>query len=1331
MHQGDEPVDGQHDQPVGGNTGALARPRAIRDHLKPILDDLNPGQFGGSPHEDARQHIRAFLEVCDSFRQQGVHEDVLKLKLFPYSLSDRARMMLDASANGKLLDKSPEEAFEILDRIPNNDYQFPTSRLGSGRRTSGKLELDENDSVSAQFSTITNLLKNLQKPSDVREAKELSCVHCEGNHHATDYPVMHEQASYLGNFNRNSYNPYSNTYNPGWRQHPNFSWNNQGGTNASSSSRQQNTNAPPGFQANMPWYSETKGNTSASSSNSMEATMQEFISTNKTMLQEHSASIKHKGNMLQTQGALLQSHSSSLRALETQVGQIAQALQVRLHGNLPSNTEVPKSNGKEQCSALTLRSGKEINKDNKFGGKSMEDPTPSELQKEPEFVIDSPIEEDKGEKLDNEKTEEQHVNATASAAQKPARDEVRPPPPFPQRLKKHKEDLQFQKHSYQKRRVKSYEKVVVASEYCAGRVDLPMKKKDPDSFIIPCSIGNNFMVNALCDLGSSVNLMPKAVFKKLGIGIERSTTVILQLADRSHVRPEGKVEDVIVKVGKFVFPVDFLILDCEVDDKAPIILGRPFLATGRILIDCEKGDFIMRVTDQTMTINVFNTLRYMDDQGEGYHLQEENTIAVEEDSDIICCSKFIQINDFERLKKGDDEEPEATACESNQVSSFIIRPGMRFEALDFSDFTSPKSSLEHAPSLELKPLPPHLKYVYLGSNETLHVIISSKLLPDQECSLINLLSQYKKAIGWTMADLKGIKPNICMHKIILEECHRNSVEPQRRLNPAMKKVVMKEIIKWLDARVIYPISDNSWVSPVQCVPKKGGITVVINDENELLPTRTVTGWRICMDYRKLKKATRKDHFPLPFIDQMLDRLAGKEFYCFLGGYSGYNQIAIAPEDQEKTTFTCPYGTYAFLRMPFGLCNAPATFQRCMLAIFSDMVEEFLEVFMDDFSVSGENFDSCLGNLAKVLKRCEEADLVLNWEKCHFMVNEGTVLGHKISSKGIEVDKKRRFIKDFSKISKPLCNLLQENQPFVFDKECQSAFEELKMRLILAPVVVPPDWTSPFELMCDASDHAVGATLGQRRDHSAIKYLVTMKDAKPRLIRWILLLQEFNLEVKDRKGTENQVADHLSRLDNPHNQDRDIEISDSFPGEKILFATTIPWYADIVNFLVSGIIPPDLSSQGCKNFRHDAKFFYWNEPYLFKQCADQVLRRCVPEEEQKDIMYHCHAASCGGHFGGNRTAAKILQSGFYWPTLFKDAHTFAKACDRCQRTGNISRRNEMPLQNILEVELFDLWGIDFWDMIRKNKAQRNYKIFMSQERSMYKHRKQEEELKGLH
>ena len=180
--------------------------------------------------------------------------------------------------------------------------------------------------------------------------------------------------------------------------------------------------------------------------------------------------------------------------------------------------------------------------------------------------------------------------------------------------------------------------------------------------------------------------------------------------------------------------------------------------------------------------------------------------------------------------------------------------------------------------------------------------------------------------------------------------------------------------------------------------------MVTNDKNELVPTRVKTGWRVCIDYRKLNLATRKDHFPLPFIDQMLERLSNHPYYYFLDGYSGYNQILIAPEDQEKTTFTCPFGTFAYRRMPFGLCNAPATFQRCMLSIFSDMVQRFLEVFMDDFSIFRSTFDECLHHLTLVLIRCKETNLVLNWEKCHFMVSKGIILGHIISKKRIKVDK---------------------------------------------------------------------------------------------------------------------------------------------------------------------------------------------------------------------------------------------------------------------------------------------------------------------------------------
>ena len=217
-------------------------------------------------------------------------------------------------------------------------------------------------------------------------------------------------------------------------------------------------------------------------------------------------------------------------------------------------------------------------------------------------------------------------------------------------------------------------------------------------------------------------------------------------------------------------------------------------------------------------------------------------------------------------------------------------------------------------------------------------------------------------------------------------------------------MVKDEVKKLLNAGIIYPISDSQWVSPVHCVPKKGGITVTTNKAGEAVAERTISGARMCIDYRKLNKATRKDHFPLPFIDQMLERLAKHSHYCYLDGYSGFFQIPIHPDDQEKTTFTCPYGTFAYRRMPFGLCNAPATFQRCMMAIFADFIDNIMEVFMDDFSVCGESFEDCLMNLEKVLERCVKVNLVLNWEKCHFMVKQGIVLGHVVSEKGIEVDK---------------------------------------------------------------------------------------------------------------------------------------------------------------------------------------------------------------------------------------------------------------------------------------------------------------------------------------
>ncbi|GJY87735.1 reverse transcriptase domain-containing protein [Tanacetum coccineum] len=478
-----------------------------------------------------------------------------------------------------------------------------------------------------------------------------------------------------------------------------------------------------------------------------------------------------------------------------------------------------------------------------------------------------------------------------------------------------------------------------------------------------------------------------------------------------------------------------------------------------------------------------------------------------------------------------------------------------------------KSSIDEPPEVELKDLSPHLEYAFLEGTDKLPIIIDKDLKDEEKVALIKVLKSHKRALAWQLSDIKGINPEFCTHKILMEDDFKPAVQHQRRVNPKIHEVIKKE----------------------------GGFTVVENEENKLIPTRLVTGWRVCIDYQKLNDATRKDHFPLPFMDQMLERLAGNEYYCFLDGFSGYFQIPIDPQDQEKTTFTCPYGMFAYRRMPFGLCNAPGTFQRCMMAIFHDMIKKTIEVFMDDFSVFGNSFRTCLSHLDKMLKWCEDTNLCLNWEKSHFMVKEGIVLGHKISKNGIEVDKAkvdviaklphpttvkgirsflghagfyRRFIQDFSKIARPMTRLLEKDTPFFFSKECIEAFQTLKKKLTEAPILVAPDWDLPFELMCDASDFAIELlavvyafekfrsylVLSKSivyTDHSALKYLFNKQDAKPRLLWWVLLLQEFDIIIRDKKGAENLAADHLSRLENPHQSVlENKEINETFPLETL-------------------------------------------------------------------------------------------------------------------------------------------------------------------------------------
>nr|GEZ76554.1 reverse transcriptase domain-containing protein [Tanacetum cinerariifolium] len=670
------------------------------------------------------------------------------------------------------------------------------------------------------------------------------------------------------------------------------------------------------------------------------------------------------------------------------------------------------------------------------------------------------------------------------------------------------------------------------NEHCSAVLlnKLLEKLGDPGKFLILCDFSRMAECLALVDLGASINLMPWSIWKRLSLPDLTPMCMTLELADRLISHPVGVVDDVYVKVGSFHFPSDFVVVDFDADPRVPLILERSFLKTERALIDVFEGELTLRVGKEAITFNLDQTSRY----SANYNEMTAKRIDV---IDMACEEYSQEVLGFSDVIASGNPTPyydPIVSTISPTLTSFE-NSDILFEEVDAflvieDDPTSPKvdqSYLDPEGDILLleaflnddPSLPPPNQGNYLPEVRKELEIYEAK---SDKSSIDEPPKSHKRAIAWKLSDIKVIDPEFCTHKILMEEDFEPAVQHQIRVNPKIHDVIKQEVLKLLDAGLIYPISDSPWVSPVHYVPKNGGFTVVENEDNEIIPTRLVVGWRICIDYRKLNEATRKDHFPLPFMDQMLERLAGNQYYCFLDGFSSYFQILIDPKDQEKTTFTCPYRTFAYRRMPFRLCNAPGTFQRCMRAIFHDMIEKTMEVFMDDFLVFENSFQSCLSHLERMLKRCEDTNLCLNWGKSHFMVKDGIVFSHKISKQEIEVDKAK--------------------------------------------------------LMCDASDFAIGAVLGQRQDkhfrpihyasktmtetesnytttkkemlavvyafekfrsyiimnksimytdHSALKYLFAKKDSKARLLRWVLLLQEFTFKVIDTKGAENLAVDHLS------------------------------------------------------------------------------------------------------------------------------------------------------------------------------------------------------------
>ncbi|CAN6721096.1 unnamed protein product [Malus baccata var. baccata] len=1264
--------------------------------------------------ESFPSYYERFKSLVASCPQHQMKEELL-IQYFYEGLLPMERQMLDASVGGALVDKTPGAAKVLIANRAHNAQQYE----GVGQRDPPRPQVNEVSSmpeIQSQLANLTSIVSQLAEGMKIHGPSV--CGVCSMQGHANDQcPQLIENGGWesanavgFGNQNQPRHDPYSNTYNPGWRDHPNFKWRDPQQPQQQGGFRQQ----PPGFYT-KPFVPNQNQVQSAPTTSSMSLDNDQVVKLLTTLTQE-----------VQTQNKERQIQDKWVDNLEKQMGQIAEFMgQIREQGRLPSSTVMNPKGGFETAKVIMLKSGKQVGTDLNTS-KSNQDEEDKLLQEEAQGA--KPKAKD-DQTLPNSSSPPKPSQTTEVSPNSTFSSSIPLNVPFPGRFRQSKKEeaekdiletfrkvqvniplldaikqvpryAKFLKELCTTRRRISNKEVVQVSENVSAVLQrkLPPKCKDPGSFTILCVIGNTKFEQCMLDLGASINVMPYSIYASMNLGELKNDGVIIQLADRSNAYPKGVLEDVLVQVGNLIFPADFYVLDMEDSPHStplPILLDRPFMKTARTKIDVFKGTLTMEFDGEVIDFNLSESIKFPKDDHSCFSIDIIDDLAqdfldcLEKDTLETTIAQGIGQKSGFAVPRSVEEAEIVAALES--LPQYHGKPSNPISISVSTNKLLP--SVTQAPVLELKPLPDHLKYVFLGDNETLPVIVSSSLTAIEEEKLIRVLKEHKTAIGWTLADIMGISPTTCMHRILLEEGAKPTREAQRRLNPPMMEVVKKEIIKLLDCGVIYPISDSRWVSPVQCVPKKSGVTVVKNAKNELVPTRIQTCWRVCIDYRKLNATTRNDHFLLPFIDQMLERLAGHSFYCFLDGYSGYNQIVIAPDDQEKTTFTCPFGTFAYRRMPFGLCNAPATFQRCMVSIFSDFVEKIIEKLT--LGLIGKN--------------------VTLW----------------------------RFIKDFSKISNPLCRLLQKDVVFDFNEECEKAFNHLKEMLTSAPIIVPPDWSFPFELMCDASDYALGAVLGQKKekrphviyygsrtlndaqlnysttekellavvfaldkfrsyllgtkviiytDHAALNYLFTKKEAKPRLIRWMLLLQEFDIEIRDKKGSENVVADHLRRM--VHEEDA-VPIIETFPDEQLMSVkVSEPWYADLVNYLVSKHVPSELLKHQCDKLKKEARFYVWDDPYLWKYCPDQVIRRCVHDSEFNAILTFCHTYACGGHFGTQRTALKVLECGFYWPTIFRDARTFCMSCDRCQRTGNIGPKQQMSQTPIFSVEIFDVWGIDF-------------------------------------
>ncbi|KAK4407771.1 Retrovirus-related Pol polyprotein from transposon opus [Sesamum angolense] len=848
--------------------------------------------------ESLYEYWERFKELVASYPHHQFTESLL-IQYFYEGLSGMDRRMVDAASGGALIDKTPDEAQHLISTIAENYRLY-------GYHTD----------------------KGAPKVNEVRQTQEtIVCGICSNIGHPTDAcPLLQEgvmpNVNAVGGFfgqPQRRYDPNSNFYNPGWRDHPNFSYRNQG---EQSKPHQQPINRvvpAPGQTLSKP----------PNSGMSLEDIVKSLALTTQQIQQDTTRVFNTWATKSLNSPHLLASWR--LKHLESYP-----LKQKQIEGECECNNT---SSGKELQPTRPTPRKAGIEKNALDDTDATHDEVESNLIPPPlsnTCALSFPYRMSKSK-------EEEHEKEILDTFKKveiniPLLDAIKQIPKYAKFLKE---------LCTNKRKLKDKERIIFGKNVSAViNRKLPEKCKDPGMFTLPCIIGNKRIERAMLDLGASINVMPYSVYQALNLSTLQDTNVIIQLADRSYVRPMGLVEDVLVKVNDLLFPVDFYILKMGVEgvnNPASILLGRPFMKTAKTKIDVDEGTLSVEFGGEIVKFNISEAMKYPNELQALYQIDVIDSVV----HDVV--EEELVGTELDLIMELDENDVEDDFVET---LSEALRPPSLDESNYSTTHTKLLPSVLQAPKLELKPLPEHLKYIYLGNEETLPAIISSKLSKEHEEKLVTLLREHRTAIGWTLADIKGI-------------------------SPAMLHGLARHV-----------------------VPKKTGMTVVKNQNGELVTIK------------------------LPLLKKT-----------------------------KKRQLTCPFGTFAFRRMPFGLCNAP---------------------------------------------------------------DQGIVLGHVISSRGIEVDKAkvdlivnlpyptsvreirsflghagfyRRFIKDFAKIAQPLSQLLQKDANFVFGGDCQEAFDELKRALTSAPIIQPPDWSTPFEIMCDASNYAVGAVLGQKieKTHHVIYY----------------------------------------------------------------------------------------------------------------------------------------------------------------------------------------------------------------------------------------------------